>query len=334
MKLVVLPAPGSGLASMALTGQLERLFVHLSYYANAFDLAYVTWGDPEEEARLWKPFSDQTGARLVHASRRRTALRRAEVVRCMNLSAARTVLPSLRPFVVSLGADYAAIARIHGRPAWKWRLLQAVAIRRAACVLVPNRRMATDLMVRHPGRPIRHHPNWVDCERFRPGEPLTRIRRYRTVLFVGRLVKEKNIETLAAAVATRPDLRLVCVGEGPLRDRLTQLKAECVGAQPWTSLPSWYHGADVFAMPSLSEGHPKALAEAMACGLPCVVSQAVTEGGDAVYRTDDLVGGLKELLREDVAGDYGRMARAWACAQWDVRTLMPREIDYLKAAAR
>ena len=332
MRLVVFPAPGSGLASMASTGQLERLFVHLSHYANAFDLAYVTWGDPDEEARLWKPFADQMGAQLVHASRRRAALRRADVVRCMNLSAARTALPSLRPFVVSLGADYAAIAKIHGRPAWKWRLLQAVAIRRARRVLVPNRQMATDLMCRYPGRPIVHQPNWVDCERFAP-TGVYGLGQTRLVLFVGRLVKEKNLEALAQAVAVLPNARLLCVGDGPMRDRLTKLGAECVGPQPWTSLPHWYHSADVFALPSLSEGHPKALAEAMACGLACVVSSAVTEGGDAVYRTDDLVAGLKELFREDVAGDYGRRARAYAVANWDVKILMARELDWLREAA-
>ena len=334
MKLVVLPAPGSGLASMALTGQLERLFVHLGHYANAFDLTYVTWGDPDEEARLWKPFADQTGAQLVHANRRRAALCRAEIVRCMSLSAARTVLPSLRPFVVSLGADYAAIARIHGRPAWKWRLLQAVAVRRASRVLVPNRHMATALMCRYPGRPIVHHPNWVDTERFSPGPPPSPSRRRRTVLFVGRLVREKNLEALAAAVAALPDLRFVCVGEGPLRDRLTALRAECVGPQPWTSLPHWYREADLFALPSLSEGHPKALAEAMACARPCLVSPAVTEGGEAVLRTEDLEAGLRGLLDPAVAEDYGARARAYALSNWDVRVLMPREIGYLAEVAR
>mgnify|MGYP001559815454 FL=1 len=334
MNLVVLPAPGSGLGSMAATGQLERLFVHLGYYANACSLTYITWGDYDAEARLWHPFAQQTGARLVHATERRPWLRRADLLRCMNLRAALPALRTRRPVVVSLGADYAAMARIHGRPAWTWRLLQAVVIRRARRVLVPNRQMATALMGRYPGRPITHHPNWTDCERFQPGEPIAPTQRYRTVLFVGRLVKEKNLEALAVAVASLPDLRLVCVGAGPLHDRLITLRAECVGPQPWTSLPNWYRGSDVFALPSLTEGHPKALTEAMACGVPCLVSPAVTEGGDAVYRTDDLVGGLTALLRDDVAGDYRHRARRYALAHYDVTRLMPTEIAWLHAAAR
>jgi glycosyltransferase involved in cell wall biosynthesis len=324
---------------MAVTGQLERLFVHLGYYADRFNLTYVTWGDPDEEARLWKPFRDQTGAELRLASgggsgRWRVPLRDQDVLRAMNLLATVPCLLAGRPFLVSLGADYAAIARIHGRPAWKWRLLQAVALRRAARVLVPNRQMATDLMVRYPGRPIVHHPNWVDCERFAPGAVLSASRRYRTVLFVGRLVKEKNLEALAEAVATLPETRLVCVGEGPLRDRLTALRAECVGPQPWTSLPHWYHGADVFALPSLSEGHPKALAEAMACGLPCVVSSAVTEGGEAVLRTDYLPTGLTMLLRDEFAHEYGQRARRHAVEHWDAKALIPKELEWVEAAAR
>ena len=154
------------------------------------------------------------------------------------------------------------------------------------------------------------------------------------MLYVGRLVKEKNLEALAAAVAPIPNTRLVLVGEGPLRDRLTALGAECVGPQPWTSLPHWYRGADVFCLPSLSEGHPKALAEAMACGAPCVVSTVVTEGGTAVQRTDNLEAGLRLLLRDDFRLEYGRRAREWAVAHWDARQLIPKELDWIEEAGR
>lgn len=332
MRIVILPAVGSGLASMFHTGQLERLFVHLGHYANHFNLAYVTWGDPEEEERLWTPFRNQTAAQLIPARSWRVRSN-ADLYRAMNLLGALPAVISRRPFVMSYGADYPAIARIHGRPVWKWKALRAVALRRAVRVLVPNRVLAQSLELCYPRARITYHANWVDCERFAP-TGVWGLGERRIILFVGRLVKEKNLEALAKAVAFLPNGRLVCVGEGPLRERLTSLGAECVGTQPWTSLPGWYHSADAFALPSLSEGHPKALAEAMSCGLPCLVSTAVTVGGNAVYRTDDLVEGLKELLREDVAADYGQRARAWALSEWDVRRLMPREIDYLKAAAR
>src|SRR3990167_3178107 len=64
LNVAVIPAPGSGLASMRATGQLERLYTHLAHYANRFHLTYVTWGNYHDEARLWQPFAEQTGARL------------------------------------------------------------------------------------------------------------------------------------------------------------------------------------------------------------------------------------------------------------------------------
>lgn len=339
VRLGVIPAVGSGLTSMAQTGQLERLLIHLGYYADAFELTYFTWQDSYHERSLWRPFQEQTGAHLVPLrgwglSR---ALKDCDVLRPLNLLA---TIPACYakarwgiPFVMSYGADYPRIAAIHGRPMWKWLALRRVAVRRAATVLVSNRSLARTLRRDFPRARIVDHPNWVDTDRFcpngrsRPGWP-------RKVFYVGRLVKEKNLLALAEAVRTLPDTRLVCVGVGPLHDALIGLGAECVGAQPWTSLPHWYRQADVFALPSLSEGHPKALTEAMACGLPCMVSSAVNAGGDAVWRTDDFAAGIQVLLEDSMARHFGQAGRAYALKYWDVKHLMPKEVEILRAAAR
>jgi len=147
-------------------------------------------------------------------------------------------------------------------------------------------------------------------------------------------VKEKNLPALAAAVGAVPETRLICVGAGPEESALRRLTVvTCVGVQPWTHLPGWYHQADVFALPSHTEGHPKALTEAMACGLPCLVSPAVDAGEQAVWRTGDYAGGLRALFDPDRARRFGAFARAYALAHWDVHRLMPRELGYLHAAA-
>jgi hypothetical protein len=51
-------------------------------------------------------------------------------------------------------------------------------------------------------------------------------------------------------------------------------------------IPGWLHDADVFVLPSFTEGHPKALIEAMAAGVPSIVSdcagnRAIVKDGDA-----------------------------------------------------
>lgn len=103
------------------------------------------------------------------------------------------------------------------------------------------------------------------------------------VLGVGRLVKQKNFGTLISAVALarqeRP-LRLVLLGDGDAAAR-ARLRAQAhalglgdaVALLPGCDNPFPYMArADVVALPSLWEGSPNVLLEAMACGTPVVAS--------------------------------------------------------------
>ena len=82
--------------------------------------------------------------------------------------------------------------------------------------------------------------------------------------------------------------RVVLVGDGPLRAELQQRSADCGLADivtwcGWCSkeqLLVHYHAADCFVNPSLYEGMPNTVLEAMACGLPVLASNV--PGNDAV----------------------------------------------------
>lgn len=112
-------------------------------------------------------------------------------------------------------------------------------------------------------------------------------------LLVGRLVEVKNHErllrALPAVLRKHPSFRLRLAGEGPLRARMEQLIAE-LGLQQnvellgfRTDILALLQAADVFLLPSLSEGCSLALAEAMAAGTPVI-------GSD--------VGGIPEVMRD------------------------------------
>jgi glycosyltransferase involved in cell wall biosynthesis len=105
-----------------------------------------------------------------------------------------------------------------------------------------------------------------------------------TVITVGRLVEQKGIDVLLAAwakvAASLPDWRLALVGDGPLADELKE-QARKLGVEDsvdWVGHVSdpfpLLRGAKLFVMTSRFEGTPNALLEAMACGLPAVVSDA------------------------------------------------------------
>jgi glycosyltransferase involved in cell wall biosynthesis len=164
----------------------------------------------------------------------------------------------------------------------------------ARSVVIPN---AVSL-----DRPQRRHPERLDGPA--------------TVLAVGRLRAPKDFLTLvrAAALAPAGTLRVLIAGEGPDRPRLEAEIArlgmagtvELLGERE--DVAELLATADVFVLPSRSEGMPMSVLEAMAAGVPVVASR---------------VGGVPELVRDGVTGtlvaaeDPGALAAALSALATD-----------------
>jgi len=105
-----------------------------------------------------------------------------------------------------------------------------------------------------------------------------------TVLAVGRLSAEKGFDVLIEALAQlkrqRTPQRLVLVGDGPLRGPLADAAlrldvaelVEFAGELPPTEVRAHLERADLFCLPSFSEGLPISIMEAMAVGVPVVTT--------------------------------------------------------------
>ncbi len=119
----------------------------------------------------------------------------------------------------------------------------------------------------------------------------------RVVGLVGRFETKKDHGTFlrAAGIAAleHADLRFVCVGDGPTaarprleaQARMLGLADRVVWAGFRQNMPAVYGALDVFTLSSsFGEGFPNVVGEAMACGLPCVV----TDVGDAALILGDL----------------------------------------------
>lgn len=99
------------------------------------------------------------------------------------------------------------------------------------------------------------------------------------LLYVGRISREKGVHLLAAAfkdaARTRPDLKLVCVGDGPAHDDLATSLAgtnhHFTGTLRGEDLAAAYASADIFCLPSETETFGQVISEASASGLPTVV---------------------------------------------------------------
>ena len=108
----------------------------------------------------------------------------------------------------------------------------------------------------------------------------------RYFLFVGRLVREKGIFELLAAYASleedlRADVGLVFVGDGPSRSALEAEAASVargvikfVGFAHQEQLPAYYTLAEMLVLPTYTDTWGLVVNEAMACGLPVILSEA------------------------------------------------------------
>lgn len=125
--------------------------------------------------------------------------------------------------------------------------------------------------------------NGVDIDEIRtaPPFPITDSGEY-VIGYIGQLIERKNLGTLLAAVkmivGKRPNMRLMVIGDGPERSYL-QNEAARLGISSQvrflgfrTDAVRYLKTFDAFVLPSLMEGIPRCIMEAMAAGIPVVVS--------------------------------------------------------------
>lgn len=99
------------------------------------------------------------------------------------------------------------------------------------------------------------------------------------LISVGRLDANKNNETAIRAVAKVPNVKLLLCGEGELRESLEGLaksldiEDRVIFLGNRTDMLELYQTADIFVMMSFREGLSRSIMEAMASGLPCIVSK-------------------------------------------------------------
>jgi len=142
-------------------------------------------------------------------------------------------------------------------------------------------------------------PNGIDLDRFQNlssrGKGLKVNSAEKLILFVGGLKPTKGIEYLIQAMSSirqsETKAKLLLVGQGEEKEGLEHLAKNLdlsnyvrfTGGIPNTEVPEYMAASDVFVLPSLSEGFPNVILEAMASGLPIVATR---------------VGGLPEIIKE------------------------------------
>jgi glycosyltransferase involved in cell wall biosynthesis len=205
-------------------------------------------------------------------------------------------------------------------------------------------------------------PCGVDVSRFRPGTPVADRGERQRLVYVGRLVERKGVETIVRALAELPDAELVVAGgpdasrldEHPETRRLRDVAREVgvldrlvmLGGLPPTEVPVLLRSADVAVFTPWYEPFGMAPVEAMACGVP-VVASAVGGIADTVVsgitgehvpprRADALAVVLRELLADPERRErYGRAGAERARARYSWPHVAARtELAYTRLLRR
>ncbi len=369
----ILLAHGDRLEDLERAGQTDYLARIVRAYAEAFgEVTLFSYGVNDDAfATRYAP------ARVVHAGREGRLGSLAAALGWGFGGALRNVahievraVSGMLPAVLARGCDRPPVSllcgfdwRSHwlrGSPmrgvrGWAQRcialLIERFGFGRADLVMASTERLERVLLERHPrlqGRTV-VQPHPVDLSLI-PAKGDYRLGDPPSLLFVGRLAPQKNLEVLLEAVALldRP-VRLDLAGEGPLRlslealARVRGVDARFLGVVPVESLYGRYASYDAFVFPTLYEGFPKSLAEALAAGLPVVASDVEGNADLVTHETTGLLvaptaegvaTALRRLLADGALRErLGRAARG-AAARYEWQGVMGERLSRLKALAR
>jgi glycosyltransferase involved in cell wall biosynthesis len=194
--------------------------------------------------------------------------------------------------------------------------------------------------------------NGIDTESFRPSrdhDPQLRAgfgfgEKDIVIGMIGRLTPQKGHSHMLEAMRDIPDAKLLIAGSGPLEEELKELARRLyvddrvVFAGVRRDILAIYNMIDIFAMPSLDEGLPLALLEAMACEKPVVVSSVGAVPSVIVHlynglmpapgNSKQLAGMINSLIKDpDLARNISKQARDTVVNSFSAEVMGDRYID-------
>jgi 1,2-diacylglycerol 3-alpha-glucosyltransferase len=221
-------------------------------------------------------------------------------------------------------------------------------------IIAPSRSIRDILIGFGVRRPIVVIENGIDLDRFHaPPAPMRKgqlgvASDSCLAVYLGRLSAEKRVDrllvALAGALVEAPNLHLLVIGDGPLRQALTRLARELAvadavtfaGSVPQDSVGDWLAAADFFVTASTSEVHPLSVIEAMASGLPVAAVRSpglmdtVADGETGVLVDEGdatLVGAMANLaLNPNACRAMGAAARA-ASSRFGIDITVGKSLD-------
>lgn len=149
-------------------------------------------------------------------------------------------------------------------------------------------------------------PNYIDTSLFSP----SRNKNFKNrICFVGKFAAQKNIFSLLDSVDGL-DIKLDLLGSGELESQLKKkvqdikkAKINFIKNMPNDQVPCFLNKHSIFVLPSYYEGNPKAVLEAMSCGLACVGTDVdgtneIIKNGDNGMLCDTDSGSIRKAIKK------------------------------------
>jgi GalNAc-alpha-(1->4)-GalNAc-alpha-(1->3)-diNAcBac-PP-undecaprenol alpha-1,4-N-acetyl-D-galactosaminyltransferase len=180
-----------------------------------------------------------------------------------------------------------------------WKLMLSYCFRRATLVTANSKSLMAQLKSRVSPKKLQLVQNPVD----QPMIDVALHKKEKTIIFTGRLVAQKNLQTLIQAFGklkkTHPDWNLKIFGDGPEKHKLIST-CNAIGLDPKavfrgviTNCNTEYLNSSIFVLPSQYEGTPNSLLEAMSFG--CVPIVSSSSDGALDYVISDVNGLIFEF---------------------------------------
>lgn len=136
----------------------------------------------------------------------------------------------------------------------------------------------------------------------------------RLAVFVGRFVEKKGLRVLREVARRLPTTDFAFAGAGTIDPgRWALPNVHVLGAQPPSIVAELYRAADLLLLPSVGEGYPLVIQEAMACGLPVICGTQSAKADPAASRWLHGV----DIDLGDPGGSAARVAAAMDCLMVD-----------------
>lgn len=348
MNLAIFPALGDSLSKMSKTGQdvqlLNEYFTSfLKKYSNIYFFSYENESFKTSHEHVIVMPNKYKLNRYIYGILMpfiyRNKLQSCNVIRTYHLSG---TVPAIvakvffnKSFIFNYGYNYkrfAIIEKKYLQYVMLW-IIQPLAILLAKKVFVASK---NNLKI---SKKSIYLPNGINLKQFYPNNK-SNLQKPIKLLCVGRLESQKNYGMLLESISGL-NVELTIVGTGQLKFQLLQkakktgIPLKIVDMIPHNEISSIYKKADIFVMPSLTEGNPKALLEALASGLPTVGTKVSGINEIIVNRENGLLSSLKsseirknilelisdKKLREKLA----KNARESMIAHHDLKKLLQTE---------